>query len=64
MGATGLDPAAVAADPAFIDSSIEFFMGISHYYGMEVAFDESPHNARAIVEGVGNYLIHGLTGRR
>jgi len=64
MGAAGLDPAAVAADPAFIDSSIEFFMGISHYYGMEVAFDESPHNARAIVEGVGDYLSRGLIGRR
>ncbi|PKL09883.1 MAG: hypothetical protein CVV51_01465 [Spirochaetae bacterium HGW-Spirochaetae-7] len=61
---TGLDPAAVAADPAYIDSAIEFMMGISHYYGMEVAFDRSPHNARAIVEGIGDYLVHGLAGRR
>jgi hypothetical protein len=38
-------------------------MGISHYYGMEVAFDESMHNARAIVEGIGDFLAHGLAGR-
>ncbi|MBU0927349.1 MAG: TetR/AcrR family transcriptional regulator [Spirochaetes bacterium] len=62
-GAAGFDPAA-AADPAYVDSAIEFLMGISHYYGMEVAFDESPHNARSIVEGVGDYLQHGLSGRR
>ncbi|PKL24324.1 MAG: hypothetical protein CVV47_11305 [Spirochaetae bacterium HGW-Spirochaetae-3] len=63
MGTEGFDPAAVDSDPAYIDSAIEFFMGISHYFGMEVAFDESPHNVRAIVEGIGDYLIHGLNGR-
>jgi len=64
MGLTGLDQTKVAADPAYVDSAIEYFLGISHYYGMEVAFDESPHNARAIVEGVGDYLMHGLIGHR
>ncbi len=63
-GAAGMDPAAVASDPAYLDSAAEFFMGLSHYYGLEVAFDESPHNARAIVEGVGNYLRYGLAGRQ
>lgn len=63
MGAAGMDPASVAADPGYLDSAIEFMMGISHYYGMEVAFDESMHNARAIVEGIGDFLAHGLAGR-
>jgi hypothetical protein len=39
-------------------------MGISHYYGLEVAFDKSPHNAKAVIEDIGSHLIHGLTGRR
>lgn len=64
MGADGLDSAAVAADPAYVDSAIEFFMGISHYYGMEVAFDKSPYNARAIVEGVGDCLMRGVAEHR
>ncbi|MBN2873598.1 MAG: TetR/AcrR family transcriptional regulator [Spirochaetales bacterium] len=64
MGTAGLSPAAVEADALYLDSAIEFFMGISHYYGMEVAFDKSPHNARAIVEGVGDCLINGLSSRR
>ncbi len=62
-GAAGFDPDRLAADPGYLDSAIELLMGISHYYGMEVAFDESPHNARAIVEGIGDYLRFGLTGR-
>ncbi|GAB1455023.1 MAG: TetR/AcrR family transcriptional regulator [Spirochaetia bacterium] len=63
-GDTGLKSEKLKADPAYLDSAIEFMLGISHYYGMEVAFDKSPHNARAIVEGIGNYLINGLAGQR
>lgn len=60
MGTAGLDPAAVAADPAYVDSCIEYLMGISHYLGLEVAFDTSPLNARAMIEDIGTYLVHGL----
>ncbi|HOZ71570.1 MAG TPA: TetR/AcrR family transcriptional regulator [Spirochaetales bacterium] len=63
LGAAGMDQEAVASDPLYLDSAAEFMMGLSHYYGLEVAFDESPHNARAIVEGVGEYLSHGLARR-
>ena len=63
-GTTGFDAEAIAADPRYMDSAVEYLLGISHYYGMEVAFDGSPHNARDIVEGIGDYLMHGLIGRR
>ena len=56
----GLDPAMTAADPAYEDSAIEFMLGISHYYGIEVLFDESPRSARAVVEGIGACLASGL----
>lgn len=59
---TGMNQDCIKADPAYLDSAIEFMMGISHYYGMEVAFDKSPHNAIAIVEGIGKYLANGLGG--
>lgn len=64
MGTVGLDPEALAADPAYLDSIIEFLMGVSHYHGFEVAFDRSPHNARTITEGIGHLLVHGLAGER
>ncbi|MBU1080952.1 MAG: TetR/AcrR family transcriptional regulator [Spirochaetes bacterium] len=63
MGGDGLDADSIANDSDYIDSAIEFFMGISHYYGMVVALDKSPYNARAIVEGVGDCLVKGLSGR-
>ncbi len=64
MGAEGMDQAAVASDPAYLNSAVEYLIGISHYFGLEVAFDESPHNARAIVEGIGDYLSRGLSSGR
>lgn len=60
LGATGLSADAVEGNPLYLDSAIEFLMGISHYYGMEMAFHKSPHNARSMVEGVGDCLRHGL----
>lgn len=60
MGTEGLDPRAVAADPAYVDSCIEYLMGISHYFGLEVAFDKSPLDARTMIEDIGTYLVHGL----
>jgi AcrR family transcriptional regulator len=49
--APGLDEAA----------AIEFLMGLAHYFGLEAAFDESPVNARALVETIGGYLARGLS---
>jgi AcrR family transcriptional regulator len=42
-------------------TAIEYLMGLAHYLGMEAAFDESPINARALVEAIGGYLTHGLS---
>jgi AcrR family transcriptional regulator len=42
-------------------TAIEFLMGLAHYFGLEAAFDESPVNARALVETIGGYLAHGLS---
>jgi hypothetical protein len=42
-------------------TAIEYLMGLAHYLGMEAAFDESPINARALVEAIGGYLAHGLS---
>ena len=50
-GAPGLDEG----------TAIEFLMGLAHYFGLEAAFDESPVNARALVETIGGYLAHGLS---
>ncbi len=43
-------------------TAIEYLMGLAHYFGMETAFDESPVNARALVETIGTYLARGLSG--
>jgi AcrR family transcriptional regulator len=48
------------ADPA---TAIEFLLGIAHYFGIEVAFDGSPGNARAAIEAIGHYLSRGLGGQ-
>ncbi|MCI4369605.1 MAG: TetR/AcrR family transcriptional regulator, partial [Thermoplasmata archaeon] len=42
-------------------TAIEYLMGLAHYFGLETAFDESPVNARALVETIGGYLARGLT---
>jgi AcrR family transcriptional regulator len=42
-------------------TAIEYLMGLAHYFGMEAAFDASPVNARALVETIGGYLVHGLS---
>lgn len=43
------------------ETAIEFLMGIAHYFGIEVAFHESPGSARAIVESIGGYLSRGFS---
>ena len=59
-GSEGMDAGRVASDPLYEDTAVEFMMGISHYYGIEVIFDDSPHNARNIVETIGKHLAAGL----
>ncbi|MFA6508243.1 MAG: TetR/AcrR family transcriptional regulator [Treponemataceae bacterium] len=59
-GAEAMDSKIVADDPLYESTAIEFMLGISHYYGIEIVFDDSPHNARSVVEGIGNYLLTGL----
>lgn len=39
---------------------INYLMGISHYFGIEVAFDESPQNVRNVVRTLGSYLARGV----
>ena len=42
-------------------TAVEYLMGLAHYFGLEAAFDESPVNARALVESIGRYLTLGLS---
>ncbi len=42
-------------------TAIEFLLGLAHYFGIEVAFDGSPGNARAAIESIGGYLARGFS---
>lgn len=42
-------------------TAIEYLMGLAHYFGLEAAFDESPVDARALVETIGRYLARGFS---
>lgn len=42
-------------------SAIEYLLGLAHYLGLETAFEDSPVNARALVETIGGYLTRGLS---
>jgi len=42
-------------------SAIEYLLGLAHYFGLEAAFEDSPVNARALVETIGGYLTRGLS---
>jgi AcrR family transcriptional regulator len=46
---------------AAAETVIEYLLGIAHYFGIEVAFDSSPANSRTVVEGLGKYLVEGLS---
>ena len=43
------------------ETVIEYLLGISHYYGLEAAFDESSTVARSTLETIGKYLIEGFS---
>ncbi|MCX7024738.1 MAG: TetR/AcrR family transcriptional regulator [Spirochaetes bacterium] len=40
---------------------INFLLGVSHYFGIEIVFDHSPENARALIEGIGQKLAGGFS---
>jgi AcrR family transcriptional regulator len=42
-------------------TAIEYLMGLAHYFGLEAAFDDSPVDARALVETIGHYLARGFS---
>jgi AcrR family transcriptional regulator len=42
-------------------TAIEFLLGVSHYLGIMVAFEDSPANARQVVEALGGYLTKGFS---
>jgi len=42
-------------------TAVEYLMGIAHYFGLEAAFEESPVDARALVETIGRYLVRGFS---
>ncbi len=39
---------------------IEFMLGVAHYLGIEVVFDNSPEIARQTIEEMGQLYMHGL----
>lgn len=43
------------------EAAIEFLLGIAHYFGIEVAFDDSPAGARGVLEQLGRYLALGFS---
>jgi AcrR family transcriptional regulator len=43
-------------------TEIEFMLGVAHYLGIEVIFDESPENARNIIKEIGKLYRQGFGG--
>ncbi len=43
---------------------IEFMLGVAHYLGIEIIFDNSPETARHVIEEIGNLYMHGLLGEK
>lgn len=60
MGSDGISDFVSKTDPIAIDSIIEYLMGISHYFGLEVAFKESPGNAKLVAQEIALLLSKGL----
>lgn len=55
-----LDPERRASIAGYETTAIEFLLGISHYFGIEMVFDQSHHNAKQRVKELGHCMIHGL----
>ncbi|HLO65807.1 MAG TPA: TetR/AcrR family transcriptional regulator [Holophaga sp.] len=43
------------------DTAIQYLMGLAHYFGIQIAFDDSLGNARSLVESIGTYLSRGFS---
>lgn len=41
-------------------TEIEFMLGVAHYLGIEVIFDQSPENARSIIAEIGEFYRRGF----
>lgn len=41
-------------------TAIEFLLGVAHYLGIEVIFDHSPENARAVIQEIGEFYRRGF----
>lgn len=41
-------------------TEIEFMLGVAHYLGIEVIFDQSPENARQIITEIGEFYRRGF----
>jgi len=41
-------------------TAIEFLLGIPHYFGLDMIFEQSQHNARLLIKEIGYCLAHGL----
>lgn len=43
---------------------IEFMLGVAHYFGIEIIFDNSPETARQVIEELGALYTQGLLSRK
>ncbi len=60
LGSEGIASSLLASDPHAMDTIINFLLGISHYYGIELVFDESIKNSRNLLESLAFRLQHGI----
>ncbi len=51
------EDSSLTCDPT---TSIEFMLGVAHYLGIEVVFDNSPEIARQTIEEMGQLYMYGL----
>lgn len=59
LGAEGMDPDE-AAKPGFRETLVEFLLGISHYYGIELLFEGYGRGSRPVIAALGKLLAEGI----
>ncbi|MBN1519519.1 MAG: TetR/AcrR family transcriptional regulator [Spirochaetales bacterium] len=62
QGTDGMDARRAESDPLWEDTAIQFMLGISHYFGIELLFEGLGRGARGVIEGVAKLLSRGLAG--
>lgn len=60
LGTEGINSDFNSADPLVLDTIINFLLGISHYYGIELVFDELIKNSRNLLEALAVRLQYGI----